>query len=132
MTGRFEVRTHEREELVDITAQVRAAIGDAGLREGVVFLWALHTTCGITVNEGADRDVARDIAATLRRIFPRDGDYRHAEGNSDAHLKTLVTGPGETLLVEAGEPVLGTWQRVFLAEWDGPRTRTVAYRTLAD
>jgi secondary thiamine-phosphate synthase enzyme len=96
----------------------------------VIFLWSTHTTCGLTVNEGADPDVGRDIVTTLRRLMPQDGDYRHAEGNSDSHLKTLVTGPGETLLVEDGRLVLGTWQRLFLAEWDGPRTRTIAYRII--
>lgn len=128
MKGRFDVGTPERETLVDITGEVRRAIADSGVTEGVIHLWSLHTTCGITVNEGADPDVARDIVATLRRLFPKDGDYRHAEGNSDAHLKTLAVGPGETLLIEEGAPVLGTWQKVFLAEWDGPRTRTIAYR----
>ena len=128
MNGRFEVRTGEREQLVDITPEVRRAVADAGVRDGVVHLWSLHTTCALTVNEGADPDVARDIVVALRALFPRAGDYHHAEGNSDSHLKVLVTGPGQTLLVEAGELVLGTWQKVFLAEWDGPRTRTVAYR----
>ena len=132
MKGRFEVRTPERESLVDITGEVRRAIQESGVAEGVIHLWSLHTTCAITVNEGADPDVVRDIVVALRRLFPKDGDYRHAEGNSDAHLKTLAAGPAETLLVEEGRPLLGTWQKIFLAEWDGPRTRTVAYRVLED
>lgn len=123
MSERIEVRTTEREQMVDITDEVRARV--AGVGDGVVHLWSMHTTCGITVNEGADPDVQRDIVAALRRLVPRDGDYRHAEGNSDSHLKTLFVGPGETLLVEGGALVLGTWQRIFLAEWDGPRVRTV-------
>ena len=128
---KITIDTTEREQLVDITGEVQQAVDDAGLRRGVIHLWSLHTTCGITVNEGADPDVRRDIVVNLRRVFPRDGDYRHAEGNSDAHLKTLVTGPGETLLVEDGRVVLGTWQKVFLAEWDGPRERSVAYRVIS-
>ena len=127
MKRRFTVRTTEREQLRDMTPQVREAVGESGVTDGVIHLWSLHTTCGITVNEGADPDVARDIVVALRGLFPREGDYRHAEGNSDSHLKTLTCGPGETLLIEDGELVLGTWQKVFLAEWDGPRDRTVAW-----
>ena len=127
---RFNVPTDEREQLVDITDRVRTAIQESGVNNGVIHLWSLHTTCAITVNEGADPDVQRDIVVNLRRLFPRDGDYRHAEGNSDAHLKTALTGPGETLLIENGELVLGTWQKVFLCEWDGPRTRQVAYQAM--
>ena len=109
---------------------MRRAVAESGVRDGVIHLWSLHTTCGITVNEGADPDVARDLVATLRRLAPREGDYRHAEGNSDSHLKTLFCGPGQTLLIEAGDLVLGTWQSVFLAEWDGPRQRSIAYRIM--
>lgn len=127
MSRRIEVRTREREEMVDITADVRDRVRASGVDRGVIHLWSLHTTCGITVNEGADPDVQRDIVTALRRLVPRDGDYRHAEGNSDSHLKTLMTGPGETLLIEDGDLVLGTWQKVFLAEWDGPRRRSIAY-----
>jgi secondary thiamine-phosphate synthase enzyme len=122
----IDVRTTEREQLLDITDAVQKRVAAAGIQSGVVHLWSMHTTCGITVNEGADPDVQRDIVTTLRRLAPREGDYRHAEGNSDSHLKTLFVGPGETLLVDRGRLVLGTWQRVFLAEWDGPRTRQVA------
>ncbi len=131
MSRRIEVRTGEREELVDITDRVQAAVRESGVTDGVIHLWSLHTTCAITVNEGADPDVQRDIITTLRRLAPLDGDYRHNEGNSDAHLKTLFTGPGETLLIEDGRLVLGTWQKVFLAEYDGPRTRSVAFRVVA-
>lgn len=126
MSDAIEIRTAEREEMVDITDAVQEKVTAAAVRRGVVHLWSMHTTCGITVNEGADPDVQRDIVTTLRRLAPREGDYRHAEGNSDSHLKTLFVGPGETLLIEDGRLVLGTWQRVFLAEWDGPRTRQIA------
>lgn len=129
--GRVTIQTNEREELVDFTGQIQDRIDEAGVSDGVIHLWSLHTTCAITVNEGADPSVRRDIVVNLRRIFPRDADYRHAEGNSDSHLKTLMTGPGETLLIEDGRLVLGTWQKVFLAEWDGPRSRQVAYRIVA-
>lgn len=126
MGERIRVESGSREQLIDITDEVQARVQASGVRDGLAFLWSMHTTCAITVNEGADPDVARDLETALRGLAPRDGDYRHAEGNSDSHLKVLLTGPGQTLLVEDGRLVLGTWQRVFLAEWDGPRTRTVA------
>ena len=129
---KLEIKTEKRTQLVDITARVSEAVRDAGLGEGVVHLWSLHTTCGLTVNEGADPDVARDIGAKLDQVAPKDESfYRHAEGNSDSHVKTSLVGPGVTLLVSDGQVVLGRWQAVFLAEFDGPRTRTVALQTVA-
>ncbi|MGH7476907.1 MAG: secondary thiamine-phosphate synthase enzyme YjbQ [Longimicrobiales bacterium] len=124
----IRVDTDAREQLKDITREVAAWLREAGADDGVLHLWSLHTTCGLTVNEGADPDVARDIVVALRSLAPRDADYRHAEGNSDSHIKTLICNPGLTLLVEDGAPLLGTWQRIFLAEWDGPRSRQIAAR----
>ena len=126
MADRLHVRTGAREELVDITDLVRDAVRLSGVRNGAVHLWSMHTTCGLTVNEGADPDVASDLVAAMRRVAPKDAGYRHAEGNSDSHVKTSLFGPGLTLVVEDGAPVLGTWQHVFLAEWDGPRPREIA------
>ncbi len=132
MTDRLEIRTSERQEMVDITGQLRERVRQAGARTGVIHLWSMHTTCALTVNEGADPDVQRDILTTLRRLAPHQGDYRHAEGNSDSHIKTLLAGPGLTLLIQDDDLVLGTWQRVFLCEYDGPRTRHVAVHIAAD
>ena len=126
LAQRLTIRTSEREQLLDITPSLRELLQHNGMTDGVVHLWPLHTTCGITVNEGADPDVAADIVAVLRQIVPRTGDYLHAEGNSDSHVKTSLFGPGLSVPVENGEPLLGTWQRLFLAEWDGPRIRTIA------
>lgn len=123
---RISVRSREREQLVDITMDVRSVVRESGARSGTVHLWCLHTTCGLTVNEGADPDVARDVVRAIRDLVPEEGDYRHAEGNSDAHVKTSLFGPGLTLLIEGGDLLLGTWQHVFLAEWDGPRQREIA------
>jgi secondary thiamine-phosphate synthase enzyme len=131
MADRLQIQTSTREELLDVTTEVRDAIRLSGVKEGVAHLWSLHTTCGLTVNEGHDPDVARDLVVALRGLAPRDGDYRHAEGNSDSHVKTSLFGPGLTLLVEDGDIVLGTWQRVFLAEWDGPRPREIAVVVIA-
>jgi secondary thiamine-phosphate synthase enzyme len=131
MADRLRIRSNAREELLDITTEVRDAVRLSGVKEGVAHLWSLHTTCALTVNEGADPDVARDLVVAMRGLAPRDGDYRHAEGNSDSHLKTSLFGPGLTLLVENGDVVLGRWQRVFLAEWDGPRPREIAVLVIA-
>jgi len=129
----LEIPTRSREELVDIGPQVQRAVQEAGVREGVVHLWALHTTCGLTVNENADPDVPRDMVRKMRELVPKDESYyRHAEGNSDSHVKTSLFGPGLTLLVHQGRLVLGRWQGVFLSEWDGPRTRKVALKIVEE
>ncbi len=130
--NRIRVRSLAREQLVDITDDVRRMVRASAVESGVVHLWSLHTTCGLTVNEGADPDVARDIVESMRHAVPREAGYHHSEGNSDSHIKTSLFGPGLTLLVDAGELVLGTWQHVFLAEWDGPREREVVAVILSD
>ena len=122
----FDITTTERETLVDITQLVAGALGDAGVTgDGFVHVFSPHTTAGITVNEGADPSVARDIVTALRRLVPRDGDYRHAEGNSDAHIKTALVGTHAAVPVVSGALRLGTWQSIYLAEFDGPRQRRV-------
>lgn len=127
----LQVRTSSRSELVDITSLVRQAVRGSGVTEGVAHLWSFHTTCGLTVNEGADPDVARDISWKLGELVPHDEpSYRHGEGNSDSHVKTTLVNAGATLLVSQGELVLGTWQAVFLAEFDGPRTRKVGVQVV--
>ncbi len=130
MSDRIRVRTREREELIDVTDQVNDAVRKTGVVRGLAYVWSLHTTCAVTVNEGADPDVARDLVVALAGLAPRQGDYLHAEGNSDAHVKTSLFGPGLGLIVEDGAVLLGTWQRVFLAEWDGPRERSLVVRVL--
>lgn len=129
MINYLEVRTTRREEMVDITAQVRDMARASGLLDGALQLWSLHTTCALTVNENADPEVARDLIWKMGSLVPKDEvTYRHREGNSDSHLKTSLYGPGLTLLINRGDLILGTWQGIFLAEWDGPRTRKVAIR----
>lgn len=123
---RITINSSAREQLLEITDHVIDVINQSGVEDGVIHLWSMHTTCGLTVNEGADPDVKKDVVAFMKKLVPRDADFRHAEGNSDSHLKTSLFGPGLTLLIENGELVLGTWQHVFLAEWDGPRKRTIA------
>ncbi|WP_456476911.1 secondary thiamine-phosphate synthase enzyme YjbQ [Oceanithermus sp.] len=123
---RFEVRTTAFNQMVRITPQVEAAARALGVVEGAVLVYSPHTTAGIVVQEGADPDVAHDLLLRLAELAPRrhPGD-RHAEGNSDAHLKTALVGNAQVVPVNGGRLALGTWQQVFLAEFDGPRTRQV-------
>lgn len=131
---RLEVRTTAAGQLVEITAQVRDAIRTSAIADGIAVVWSVHTTAGITVQENADPDVARDLLLALENAVPRHaarGEYRHGEGNSDAHVKAALVGTSVTLIVERGAPVLGTWQGIFLCEFDGPRVRTVAVKVVA-
>ena len=120
------VETGERYELVSITDEVRQAARDAGVDEGICIISSTHTTAAVTVNEDYDRDVPRDLASACRAFLEAlDVRFQHAEGNSDSHLLTSLFGQSQTLLVRDGELNLGRWQGVFLAEFDGPRNRTV-------
>jgi secondary thiamine-phosphate synthase enzyme len=121
----FEVTTSRRSQLVDITERVGEAVERSGVREGVCHVFIPHTTAGVTVNEGADPDVAADIAAHLAEMVPKEAAFEHEEGNSDSHIKTVLVGPSCTVPVRDGRLGLGTWQALFLCEWDGPRTRRV-------
>ena len=122
------IETGSSQQLVDITSQVRSAIGSSGVRDGICVVFSMHTTAGITINENADPDVKTDMIAGLSRAFPEREDYRHAEGNSHSHLRTSCVGPSQTLIVTEGDLLLGTWQGLFLCEFDGPRTRRVAVK----
>lgn len=121
----LNIRTSRREELVDVTAMLREAVARNGWRDGLLYVFCPHTTGAVTINEGADPDVARDIAVNMARLVPERGDYRHAEGNSDAHIKSSLFGCGQMVIVEGGQLRLGTWQKVFFCEFDGPRSRQV-------
>jgi secondary thiamine-phosphate synthase enzyme len=126
------VRTRRRCELIDLTAEVEEVLARGGLQAGMVVLQSLHTTAALTLNENADPDVPADLLAKLERLVPeRESFYRHAEGNSDSHLKTSFFGPALSLLVDQGRLVLGRWQGVFLCEFDGPRERQVAVQLFA-
>ena len=126
----FQIHTTRREELAVLTGTLQRLVTERGWHDGALVVFCPHTTAGLTVNENADPDVARDMVLAMGRIAPRDAGYRHAEGNSDAHVKTTLVGPSLTLIVEDGRLQLGTWQGVYLCEWDGPRTRSVWVRWL--
>ena len=121
----FEVRTSRRAELVDITDEVARVVESAKAGDGACHVFVPHTTAGVTINEGADPDVASDVASHLAEIVPKEAAFEHAEGNSDAHIKTILVGPSCVAPVRGGKLALGRWQAIFLCEWDGPRTRTV-------
>lgn len=119
------VRTSRREEMVDITGRVADALGRLGVEDGLVHVWVPHTTAGVTVNEGADPAVRRDLLLALAAIVPEDLAWEHDEGNSPAHVKTTLVGSSALVPVAGGRPALGRWQAVYLCEFDGPRSRTV-------
>lgn len=125
MVHKFKIKTLSGSEMVDITAEVQAVLAENGAERGVCHVFVPHTTCGLAVNENADPDVKRDITAKLDETIFGDFDYRHAEGNSPAHIKSVLVGPSLTLFVEDGALQLGTWQGLFLCEYDGPRHREV-------
>ena len=121
----FEVRTARRAQLVDITERVADAVTKSDVTDGLCHVFIPHTTAGVTINEGADPDVAADVASHLAELVPKEAAFEHAEGNSDSHIKTVLVGPSCTAPVRGGKLALGTWQAIFLCEWDGPRTRRV-------
>ncbi len=122
----LKVRSRQREELVEITGEVRARLREAGAREGLCVLYVRHTTAGLTVNENADPDVPRDMLHALRTLVPQHGmGFRHGEENSDAHIKASLTGSSVVVPFHDGELLLGRWQGIFLCEFDGGREREV-------
>jgi secondary thiamine-phosphate synthase enzyme len=119
------VRTPAREVLVDITAEVLRRVAASGTKEGLCVVYVPHTTAGITINENADPSVKADITAFLRKLVPAEAGFRHAEGNSDAHIKASLVGASACVPIAAGQLALGTWQGICFAEFDGPRQRQV-------
>lgn len=117
------IKTEKPDEMIDITGVIRNDVKISGVKDGTVTVFVPHTTAGITINENADPDVVYDILAALGRIFPKDGGYRHIEGNSHAHMKASLMGSSCSIIIEAGELKLGIWQGVYFCEFDGTRTR---------
>ena len=119
------LETHFRSEMIDITAAIQKAIHEEKIEKGICLVYTPHTTAAITINENADPDVPRDILAALDRAVPFSANYRHAEGNSAAHVKSSLVGASEMVIIENGRLVLGTWQSIFFCEFDGPRQRKI-------
>jgi len=124
---RLTVRTRTRTEFVEITAAVREAVIGSGVRDGICLVSCPHTTAAITIQENADPDVVHDMLLWLNQHIPKNvPGFRHAEGNSDSHIKASLIGPGVTIPISSGELVFGTWQGIYFCEFDGPRTRSFA------
>ena len=121
----IKVVTRKRNEMIDITGDVQEVVEQEKIDDGFAIVYVPHTTAGITINEGADPSVQRDIVETLKNLVPETGDYHHMEGNSDAHIKASILGSSVTVLIKNQRLVLGTWQHIFFYEGDGPRTRKV-------
>ncbi len=125
------IKTHAQTEMIDITGEIQELLRSQGIKDGLCILYVPHTTAGITINESADPSVQRDILMVLNSMVPWKADYRHMEGNSPAHVKSSLMGPSQTVVVENGRMVLGTWQGIFFCEFDGPRNRKLQLKLIA-
>jgi secondary thiamine-phosphate synthase enzyme len=130
--GELALRTERRTQLLDVTAAVAKMVQDSGVQSGICYVYVPHTTAGVIINENADPDVAADMEAALARLVPKDSGYRHAEGNADSHIKTALVGTSATIFISGGQLELGRWQGVFFCEFDGPRTRRLRVKIVAD
>ncbi|MNZ83817.1 hypothetical protein D3C78_1025560 [compost metagenome] len=124
MLQKLELTTSTRDEMRDITREVRSVVNKSGVQNGLVLIYSPHTTAGITINENADPDVKHDVLMRLDEVYPwTHPKYRHAEGNTASHLKTITTGSSQTVIIHNGELLLGRWQGIYFCEFDGPRNR---------
>jgi len=121
----LKVVSNNRNEMIDITKDIQQLVDEEKIRKGHIIIYVPHTTAGLTINEGADPSVQHDIIETLKKLVKQDGNYRHLEGNSDAHIKASILGSSLIVLVENNTLILGTWQHIFFYEGDGPRNRRV-------
>lgn len=124
----IQVKTNHHDEMVDITRRIKEVLKESGVEEGVCTVFIPHTTCAVTINENADPDVVRDMVYELNKIVPWEDGYHHFEGNTAAHIKSSMMGFSEQIIVHKGELILGTWQGIYLCEYDGPRLRKVHIR----
>ncbi len=132
MVRYINVKSRARTEFIDITEKIQEVLKETGIVSGICSLFVPHTTAAITINEGADPSVQRDIQTLLNKLIPFDGDYHHREGNSSAHIKASVIGVSGNVFIDEGRLVLGTWQSIFFCEFDGPRHRRVALKFISD
>lgn len=128
----LSVKTNRRTQLVDITHEVEQAVRESAVKSGICYVYVPHSTAGVAINEHADPDVASDVEGIFDRLIPNQGRYQHAEGNTDSHMKAILTGTSQTVFVQNGKLALGTWQGIFLCEFDGPRQRAVLVKILPD
>ncbi len=130
MLTSFSVATSERCQFIDITSNVQSELEKSGIKNGIVVVYVSHTTAGITINENADPDVPRDILSHFDTLIPQSTPFRHAEGNSPAHIKSSLMGSSAMVILSDRKLILGTWQSLFFCEFDGPRTRKVWVKTI--
>lgn len=130
--GELEIVTQRRTQLLDVTAGIAKMVKDSGVHAGICHVYVPHTTAAITINEGYDPDVAADMESALDRMVPRDVSFRHAEGNSDSHIKAALIGSSVSIFVTAGHLELGQWQKIFFCEFDGPRQRQLRLKIVSD
>jgi len=128
MIKNINIKTRTRTEFVNITDEVQKIVSESGVKEGVCHMYVPHTTAGVTINEGADPSVVRDIVSTLNKLVPHSGNYLHMEGNSDAHIKTSLIGSSQCVIIDDGKLLLGTWQAIFFCEFDGARHRRITVK----
>lgn len=128
----LHVKTDRRTQLVDVTQEVQRAVTESAVKSGICYLYVPHTTAGILLNEHADPDVASDIESALDRLIPRNGPYRHGEGNSDSHIKSALAGSSQIIFIDGGKLALGRWQGIFVCEFDGPRERSLYVKIVPD
>jgi len=126
---KLHISSSQRNQMIDITNDVEHLVKEEKINEGIVIVYVPHTTAGVIINEGADPSVQQDIIETLQKLIPTDSNFKHMEGNSDAHIKASLLGSSVTLLVAKGKLILGTWQHIFLYEGDGPRKRILYIHT---
>lgn len=122
---KIDIRSSKRKEMIDITESISSVVERSGIKSGICFIFVPHTTCGITINENADPSVKHDILSFLCKTVPEDSKYTHTEGNSDAHIQATIVGQTLSLIIENDKIQIGTWQGIFLCEFDGPRTRSI-------
>lgn len=129
MQKTFEISTNKKQEIIDITEQVRKVVKESGIKEGICVVYTAHATAGVIINENYDPNICTDLINCLNKLIPQ-GKWLHdrIDDNADAHLKSAIIGPSETIVVEKGELVLGTWQSIMVADFDGPRRRRVVVK----
>lgn len=130
MVKYINVKSRTRNEFIDITDKIQEAVKEEGVANGICYLYVPHTTAGITINEGADTSVQRDIQVAFSKLVPVEADYAHREGNADAHIKSTLVGISKIVFIEDGKLLLGTWQAIYFCEFDGPRHRRVAIKII--
>ena len=130
MIHKFEISTNFRTEMIDITRKVAEIVRISGIKEGIAVIHIPHTTAAVTINENADRDVQHDMTKFMDELVPDKSWFRHDEGNSDSHIKSSLFGCSQTIIIENGNLLLGTWQGIYFVEFDGPRTRKVIVKIM--